>query len=605
MRAPTTPETYELYGVRWPSTAHRADVIIRFIRGNGLVTAGGVEYRVPLFTLYRDLQSVLWPDDDHHEWSDLLLKTVLEERFIAVCGPRDSGKTRGMAKYALCDYFAFPNETLILMSSTDLRGLELRVWGDLKYLWVEARDHWPTAPGNPLDSMYGIFTDTLKEDTDIRDIRKGIICIPCLESGQKWTSGLQKFVGIKQKRRRLIGDEMQLMQDPYLNVVANLNKGDFKFVGMGNPLGDGDPLDKLAEPINGWDDLEELTVTTTWRNKWGGLTINYVGVDSPAIKHPGQFDYLITQKDIDTITQQFGKESAIWWNQAMGVRRKGVSLRKVITREMCRLFGAQDPVFWGGGEQVKVYAVDAGYGGDRCIGGEVTFGKDVNGRLVLSVGQPRIIPVRLYPNSVPESERKLPEDQIAEYVKADCERLDIPAANVYHDATGRGSLGSALARLWRHDTNPVEFGGKPSQGPVKSDLLIYDEKLRSKRLKRCDEQYTKRVSELWFAMRYVIESRQMRDLPTEVMEEMCVREWDWVKGAKQDVESKEDTKERLGRSPDMADWLAIAIWGACQRGFVIAAMSAQAPKTEQDDRWKRDLERRAARTRASYALTGA
>ena len=84
MRAPTTPETYELYGVRWPSTAHRADVIIRFIRGNGLVTAGGVEYRVPLFTLYRDLQSVLWPDDDHHEWSDLLLKTVLEERFIAV-----------------------------------------------------------------------------------------------------------------------------------------------------------------------------------------------------------------------------------------------------------------------------------------------------------------------------------------------------------------------------------------------------------------------------------------------------------------------------------------------------------------------------------------
>lgn len=931
------PPDYTLYGIRYKGTVNKAHALTSLINLGGELWVDGEKRNIPLFDLYRDLQSFLWPDDDHHEWSDLMLKTILEERITVVQGPKDCGKTHGMAKFALCDYFSFPNETLMLMSSTDLRGLELRVWGDLKDLYSRAREVWPTVPGYPLDSLYGIFTDRLQEDTDIRDIRKGIICIPCLESSQAWSSGLVKYTGIKQKRRRLLGDECfpagtmvdtpcgqkkieaivpgdkvlncigddtvlgvrrstakslcrirlkdgrqiyctpnheflthagwkkavdincehymvstyeamsilwslsakrweasivrvmpkqakdlpilwkgissltscitanllfqelqakmandstrisgtvllseqkreveslqtpvaqrssrvcgsafcmdeaeqpdegpcqqsqrerintqkkqlgksnkcrkriagyaerrrsemescvchqeqdssmvvhcrhststpevdcrgrrtksfqskgerkgpkkgrilwgdwvesvkilkpsdfetsrtsaesvavynlhiekhhsysvndlvvsncQFMEPPYLTALANINKGDFKGCFVGNPIGEGDPLDKLAEPVNGWDDLLELTVTTTWRNRMGGITINLVGSDSPAIRHPGKFKYLINQKDIDYIASYWGKESAEWWNQAMGLRRPGISLKKVITRDMAKLFGATDPVVWSPGERKRVYGIDAGYGGDRCIGGFVEFGKDLNGRLVLAVNPPHVIPIRVYPSSVPDEERKLPEDQIAEYVKAECEKFEIPAANVFHDATGRGSLGSAFARVWRHDTNPVEFGGKPTPRPILTDLYVYDEKLKQKRLKRADEHFVNKMSELWFAVRYCIEGRQMRELPGDVLEELCSRQFDWKREYKIQVEPKVETKERLGRSPDKADWLAVAMEGARRLGFTINRMEppVSANDPDPDDRWKQVMKRRVDRLKASYTLTTA
>lgn len=591
-------KTWEAYGQEWDSDLTPIDIEIFMIRkgADWLREQGRF-----LFEHYRELQSLLWPDDDHHEWSDLMLKTILENRITVIQGGKDSSKTHTMAKFGLTDFFCFPEQTLTLLSSTDVRGLELRVWGDLKDLWKRAKEVWPEAPGYPVDSLHGIFTDEVGDQAQVRDMRKGMICIPCLESGGQW-KGLEKYTGIKQKRRRLLGDEVQFMQAPYITSLANLNKGEFKGVFVGNPIGENDPLDKLAEPKTGWDNLTEVSTTTTWPNAFGGTTINLVGMDSPAIKHPGKYAYLIDQSDIDYIISYWGKDSSEFWNQAAGVRRPGVSLRRIVTKDAVRQFHAQDDVIWKGTATTKVYAIDAGWGGDRCVGGEAEFGTDINGLQVLALARPRIIPIKVYPKSTPEADRVLPEDQIADFVKADCERLGIPAANVFHDSTGRGSLGSAFARLWRHDCNPVEFGGNPTPRPVMSDLFIYDEKLKKKRLKRCDEHYSKRVSELHFSVRYAIEARQLRGLTNEVRDELCAREWKRTKLDKIEVETKEETKDRLGRSPDLADHCAILVEGARQLGFAIARL--QAPEAQQDDTlWKHDLMLRARRERQSYALT--
>lgn len=591
-------KTWQAFGMEWPVDVSLLDVHFYCIRqGEDWVKAQGRS----LFYHYREVQSILWPDDDHHEWSDLMLKTILENRITVVQGGKDSSKTHTMAKFGLTDFFCFPDITLTLLSSTDVRGLELRVWGDLKDLWKRAKEVWPEAPGCPVDSLHGIFTDQVGEEAQVRDMRKGMICIPCLESGGQW-KGLEKYTGIKQKRRRLLGDEVQFMQPPYLTALANLNKGDFKGVFVGNPIGENDPLDKLAEPVTGWDNLVEVSVTTTWPNAFGGTTINLVGMDSPAIRHPGKYTYLIDQSDIDYIVSYWGKDSSEFWNQAAGVRRPGVSLRRIVTRDMVVQFKAQEDVIWKGSPTIKVYAIDAGYGGDRCIGGEGEFGIDINGIQVLSLARPRVIPIKVYPKSTPESDRVLPEDQIAEFAKADCERLGIPAANVFHDSTGRGSLGSAFSRLWRHDCNPVEFGGAPTPRPVMSDLFIYDEKLKQKRLKRCDEHYSKRVSELHFSVRYAIEARQIRGLTNEVRDELCAREWKRTKLDKIEVESKDETKDRLGRSPDLADHAAILVEGARRLGFVIARLQGPQSETEKDNSWKHDLRLRSKRLKESYTL---
>lgn len=585
--------TWEGWGKVWTHDTTRIEALKYLIRQ--------ATTDPPLWTLYRDLQTELWPEEDHHEWSDLILKTIVENRITAVQGSRDCGKTHGIAKYALSDYFCFPRETMILMSSTDIRGLELRVWGDIKDLFARAKEVWPDAPGWCVDSLHGVFTDQLNDEANVRDLRRGIICIPCLESSGQW-KGLEKYTGIKQKRRRLLGDEVQFMQAPYLTTLANLNKGEFKGVFVGNAIGEGDPLDKLAEPMEGWDGIPEVQTTTTWKNRMGGTTVQLVGTDSPAIKHPGKYPYLIDQSDIDYIVSYWGKDSAEYWNQGKGVRRPGVSLRRVLTRDMVKKFDAQREAVWGTQPTVKGYSIDASYGGDRCIGGEFEFGKDINGIQAIRFGMPVIIPIKVYPKSVPEELRELPEDQIAQFVKADCESRGIPAAHVFHDATGRGSLGSAFARIWRHDTNPIEFGGTASIRPVMADLFIYDEKLHQKRLKRANEHYSKFVTELWYSVRYVVEGNQCRQLPDSAVDELCAREWGQVSGYRIELETKEDMKKRFGRSPDIGDWAAICVEGARRLGFQIARMDISRT-SRKDLAWKNQLKSQVEKERSAYTLT--
>lgn len=147
-------QSFKHYGLRWPGRASPVEIEIRMIHGGGyLKNDSGVKCGEGLFFHYRQLQSLLWPDDDHHEWSDLILKTILEERITAVQGPKDSSKTRTISKYALTDYFCFPDDSLYLLSSTTLQGVQLRVWGDVKSLFARAKEVWPSCPGFPLDRL--------------------------------------------------------------------------------------------------------------------------------------------------------------------------------------------------------------------------------------------------------------------------------------------------------------------------------------------------------------------------------------------------------------------------------------------------------------------
>jgi hypothetical protein len=143
----------------------------------------------------------------------------------------------------------------------------------------------------------------------------------------------------------------------------------------------------------------------------------------------------------------------------------------------------------------------------------------------------------------------------------------------------------------------VEFGGSPTTRPVCLDLFIWDEKERRRRLKRCNEHYSKFVTELWFSVRYAVEAEQIRGLPESVMEEFCMREWTKVKGDKIEVEKKEDMKERVGRSPDEADWCSICVEGARRRGFIISRLT-NAEAMERSREWLRDLDKQATTLRS-------
>jgi hypothetical protein len=299
-----------------------------------------------------------------------------------------------------------------------------------------------------------------------------------------------------------------------------------------------------------------------------------VGTDSPNFdypKHkPAKYPYMINWRKINAVIDFWGEDSIQYYSQCKGVMRFGMVGKRVITSSMCQQHKAHDEAIWRGTPTIKLYALDPSYGGDdRCVGGIVEFGEAPDEKQILKVYPPEVIPVK------PGISEK-PEMQIANHAMQRMSMAGITPDRAFYDASGKGTLGESFARVF--GTQPpvaVWSGGKPTQRAVRHDLFILDERTRGKRLKRCDEHYSKFVTEMWFSVRNVIECDQMRDLPIDVMMEGCLREYGTATGNRIELESKDDTRERMGKSPDLFDWLAIAVEGARQLGFHIKSFDAE------------------------------
>ena len=570
------------YGLSWNEEVFPLEIEFWMIRkGDAWLREKGRS----LFFHYKEAQTLLWPEEDHHRWSDLILEEILRNDITVLLGSKDSGKTHGMTKFGLTDYFANPDDTLIIVSSTDIRSLEGRVWGDIKSMFARARERHDWLPGIVLDSKHAICTDDLEDESILsRDMRKGILCIPCKTSSGGQTN-ISAYVGMKQRRKRYLADEFQFMSQSMYESLGNANSGNFKMVCSGNPIGQGDPLDIISEPKGGWESMSEPDQTTTWDNErfLRSRSVNLVGTDSPNFDHDQskapRYWYLTNAESIARTVAGYGQDSHQYYSQCKGVRRSGLNARRVITQELCKQFHAFDEAIWEG-ETVKIAALDAAYGyigGDRCVGGHVEFGKCLDGHVRLQIHRQQIVPV-----SIKRADLS-PEDQIAAWAKNYCVAFDIPPENFFYDATGRGSLGTALARIWSAQVNPVEFGGPPTDRPVSRDVYLMDPKTQAKRPKLCHEHYRKFVTELWWSARLAIESDQIRGLSQDLCREGCMREWKEVAGSRIEVESKAETKERMGRSPDLFDQFVTALEGARRHGFQIAKLGNPTPTTNLPD----------------------
>ena len=460
---------------------------------------------------------------------------------------------------------------------------------------------YPWLAGTVLDGKKAISTDALDERDDIRDMTKGLMCVACKTNTGEFTS-IAPYVGIKQKRRRHLGNEMQFMGPGMMDSIGNMNSGDYKGVFDGNPIGQNDPLDKLSEPEGGWDSLPEPKKTTVWKNRrfLNSRTICLYGPDSPTFDFPDgvqRFPGLLNRDSIERVIAGYGKDSHQYYSQCLGARQPGLNAKRVITHELCKQFKALEQVIWDGTPLTKIFALDAAYGGaggDRCVGGYGEFGKTVEGKIVLNLHEPVLVPILV---NIP----KIPEDQIAEWIKGFCETNGIPAENVFYDSTGRGSLGPSLAKIFSVSIQPVEFGGLPSLRPVTSETYILDHVSGTRRLKTCREHYSKFVSELWWTARLAIMAEQVRGLTEQIVDDGCMRQWEEVAGNKIEVESKSDMKKRTGQSPDLFDWFVTVVEGARRRGFTIKKM-VNREGTAKDMRWLDELADKAKKLRQSYQL---
>ena len=338
-----------------------------------------------MFFHYKECFKILWPKDDNHRWSDLILKSWCENDLLVVLGCSDSAKTWTMSKIALVDYWCFPDNTLYLISTTEGRGSELRIWGVIKDLFNSVKSAGHHVDGKPIDYLKTITTDEIDDEGSLaRSLRRGLIVIPCKSGGL--VSGLAPYIGIKASRLRHVGDEVQVMNDSFLNAYANwYGKHDFKGMMAGNFMETDDPLGVASEPVDGWDSFIDSGKTQEWRSRfYDAKVIALDGRDSPNFDHssllPPKFPYLIGQKKLDGVARTKGKDSWEWHSQCIGKPVRGMDIWRVITKSFCESHHALEDVIWKDETQTSIYGLDPAYGGgDRCGGRVVKFGIDVNG----------------------------------------------------------------------------------------------------------------------------------------------------------------------------------------------------------------------------------
>jgi hypothetical protein len=581
----------ELYGLKWEPLIPPVQREIYMIQKGGrwIKRTGGYAGEGLLFH-YRRLQELLWPQKEWHKWNELLLSKFVQHRFVGIIGAASSGKTLEAATWALSSYYCFPDTTTVMCSSTERERLEERVWGEMKKYHKMARARFEWLPGQLIESRQRILTDERYIDVEGRDLRNGCVGIACKRGGAY--VGLGAYSGIKNKRVILIADELQFMPAAYIDAISNLNKNaGFQGIGIGNPKDTTDSLGKFCEPsaeLGGWDGgIDQTGGTKEWPTRFpGGICIQLVGSDSPNMDfpedQPPRYPFLITREAIANDVAFYGKDSLQFSMMNDGRMPRGQGLRRVITRQMCQKFGAMEDPVWVGEKRTKIGFLDAAYGsvgGDRCVFGELQFGPgiDKEGREITLLA---VIGTMLVPVSIKENE--LPEDQIARFVKEQCELRGITPENFGFDSTGRGSLMGAFARLWSAYVVPIEFGGKASLRPVSVENPTL-----------CKDFYSKFVSELWWTVRLAIESRQFRGMTEDLMQEGTQREWKLVTGNRVEVETKSEMKEKHGRSPDIFDSLVCGVEMARRRGFMIAKLGR--PRVVADEDWQQKLREKAER----------
>jgi hypothetical protein len=590
----------EKYGIEWDNGSE-LEIERHMCREGGYMKRGwGLAGKGMLFHFIEYQKHLYGESKKWHRWNTKQTELFLTHRTMGIIGPASSGKTCSSATDLLADWWLFPECTTVLVCSTTKERMQDRIFGELKKYFKIARERYPELPGRAIDGRMRIVhedADTLK---DGRDFRNGMIGIPCLGSGDY--KGLSEFIGIKNKRVRVVFDELQMLPPGVILTISNLDKNpDFKLIGLGNPKSTIDALGQLCEPahhLGGWDgNIDQEPVTKHWEtNRPDGVCLQLVGTDSPNLDGKLGAD-LITQEAIDRDVAQYGKDSLQFTMMNQGMMPRGQGSRRVLTQQLARKNRAMDEPIWMDSTRVKIASLDAAYGGaggDRCIFTEIHFGPEMEEldpskmitnlimqdtrrkrrRFIIALIEHMLVPISV-------KDRAEAEEQIVTYVHQQCSTRGIPPENFFYDSGMRTGLVNAFARLWSTKTNPVDCGGNPSERNVSAQIQT-----------PCNKYYSKFITEIWFNVRHAVEAGQFRGMTQQALDEFCAREWTMVAGNKIEIEPKRKMKEKIGRSPDIADAVALGVLGAIRKGFVIDNLIS--PHEKKDSvKWKGDLRNRA------------
>ena len=518
----------------------------------------------------------LWNHDElpeplmvKHPWAESMIQAVIQNKYVSIGGAASSGKSHTMAAWGILNWLAAPRDTLVLLTSTTLREARKRIWGSVISLLTVLEG----APFKIRDSIGNVAY--VNENGTLIE-KAGLSLIAAERS--KTREAVGKFIGIKQKNVILIADELSELSTAILQAgLSNLSKNpSFSLVGLSNPASRWDAFGEWSEPAKGWDSIDP-NIEETWKTKWGGLYKRYDGERSPNIL-AGEtvFPWLPTEEKIEEDKALLGQESRGYYRMVRAVFFDSDETDGVYTDAELVKSGAMGSIEWQG-TPTPIAGCDPAFtnGGDRTILYTGHVGYDKSGQFVCQLGEAISLTDDATNKAVPRSY------QIVQQIKDECKKRKILPANLGIDSTGAGSpLADILAAEFGDDILRVSFGGKASDKRVSTNSKLIG-----------NELYVNRVTELWFVGKEFCRTKQLFGITNELAQEVVGRKYDMVKGStlRMKLESKPDYKNRLGKSPDLADAAFICIDVARQRHGLVAVEPLDSGDKVQGSRRRRSM----------------
>lgn len=517
----------------------------------------------------RERIKMLWPGYQWHRWNERRMRGFCNYDWLTWLGPASSAKSTDAAIFGLEYWEEAPHETAVIVCSTTMKMLRLRIWSQVAHYHTQ------------LPKNLGPVGELLDSVTRIRwqqgDDKNGIFGM-AVEEGPV-DEVINNLIGIHTKRVLLILDEMQGIREAIMKATNNMIANpEFKMIGMGNPDALTNPLGKESEPIDGWDSVTRGE-TEEWETHGGptkgrGLCQFFDGRKSPADDSPEEkkrLPWLCNQEWYQGILKAAKgnlNDPAVWqmaigWPPPMGLEST------LLDNSIIETFHVKDPATWTEGF-TQCAALDPAFnGGDRAI---LQFGKygrssgiqfDQDKRTwSTSVGQTAWIIEFGEWLQVPidaESSRPI-HYQILDFVKFECEKRGIPPHQFACAAAGEGGgLVSIFQTNWGA-INPIEEGGAPSERMVPNQ---FNPDGSPKTAKDC---YDTRASELCFGLREFAMANGLRGMSNEAIFQCCsrrtfYRNGKWATEPKTGSKGRTDEKgrpvkgykSRMGHSPDHAD----------------------------------------------------
>ena len=493
------------------------------------------------FKHFKNAANLLWPSLIWNPWLDKQIESLCENQWVCWAGCGASGKTYSASLYSMVYFLADPAQTSVILTSTTAKMIRKRGWPVIQELYRTCKGGYPAHMVDSKTTLQAVRGDD----------KHAIFSIPVLDgSTSKAVANIQ---GIRSPRTMVIVDEATDTPEAAFEACSNLQKGtkEFKFLAIGNPHSKFDQHGRFATPKNGWSSIS--IEDQEWETE-RGVCVRFDGMKSPnMLAGKSKYEFLINEDQIKQAQKYDGEDSPKFWKYTRGMWSPEGVCKTVLSESLIEKYRVMHPATFIR-ESNMIAGLDPAFaGGDRCVIQLARYGDFDNGKMG----------IQLERNEVIELDANSSEPvhfQIANRTRQICEENNIHPSKLAIDATGEGGgLCDILAKTWSSEIQRVEFGGKASDRPVSPE----DHR------PSCDV-YANKVTELWFSVRQWAINEQLRNMQHDAAIEFCGRMFDDEKRMTI-IERKVDMKSRTGKSPDLADAVALVVEMARRLGGYASA----------------------------------